>query len=203
MMSNNRDVARAVRLIVARLITVALLCACACAALVFVAPARAASDESDVRSAIESAFAQLRAGNYDALYDVLPTASQHRLSRERFTQALARTKNMYELERLEIGAVHVAGDLAVVDSVIYGHARAPFAGEGKIVTRQYLVREDGRWRVTTGDRAAINPLLAANPAFAKRYPPTQPHLYVKRAGKWVDIRTLFKEARQQATKRSG
>ena len=79
----------------------------------------AASDESDVRSAIESAFAQLRSGNYDALYDVLPTASQRRLSRERFTRALERTKNMYELERLEIGAVHVAGDLAVADSVIY------------------------------------------------------------------------------------
>ena len=65
------------------------------------------------------------------------------------------------------------------------------------------MREDGRWRVTTGERAAISPLLAANPAFAKRYPPTQPRIYVKRDGKWVDIRTMFKDARQQATKRSG
>ena len=197
-MSNKKYLARTSRLIAA-----ALFFTFACASLVFVAPVRAASDESDVRSAIESAFAQLRSGNYDALYDVLPTASQRRLSRERFTRALERTKNMYELERLEIGAVHVAGDLAVADSVIYGHARAPFEGEGKIVARQYLVREDGRWRVTTGERAAISPLLAANPAFAKRYPPTQPRIYVKRDGKWVDIRTMFKDARQQATKRSG
>ena len=198
MMSNKSYLARR-----ARLGAVALMFAFACSLLVFVAPARAASDESDVRGAIESAFAQLRTGNYDALYDVLPSASQRRLSRERFTRALERTKNMYELERLEIGAVHVAGDLAMADSVVYGRARAPFEGEGKIVVRQYLVREAGRWRVTTGDRAAISPLLTANPAFAKRYPPTQPRLYVKRDGRWVDIRTMFKDARQQATKRSG
>ncbi|PYS89647.1 MAG: hypothetical protein DMF64_17090 [Acidobacteria bacterium] len=197
-MSNKSYLARR-----ARLGAVALMFAFACSLLVFVAPARAASDESDVRGAIESAFAQLRTGNYDALYDVLPSASQRRLSRERFTRALERTKNMYELERLEIGAVHVAGDLAMADSVVYGRARAPFEGEGKIVVRQYLVREAGRWRVTTGDRAAISPLLTANPAFAKRYPPTQPRLYVKRDGRWVDIRTMFKDARQQATKRSG
>src|SRR5437868_14715702 len=102
MMSNNRSVVRESRLHATRVLTVALLLTFACASLVFVAPVRAASDESDVRSVIESAFEQLRNGNYDALYDVLPTASQRRLSRERFTQALARTKNMYELERLEI-----------------------------------------------------------------------------------------------------
>ena len=104
---------------------------------------------------------------------------------------------------LGIKTVYVAGDLAVADSVVYGRARAPFEGEGKIVVRQYLVREDGRWRVTTGDRAAISPLLAANPAFAKRYPPTQPRLYVKRDGRWVDISTMIKNARRQAAKRSG
>jgi hypothetical protein len=202
-MSNKRDAGRTPRLLLRRLLVAALFFTCACSSLIFVAPARAASDESDVRSAIESAFEQLRSGNYDALYDVLPSASQHRLSRERFTSALERTKNMYELERLEIGAVHVTGNLAVADSVVYGRARAPFEGEGKIVVRQYLVREDGRWRVTTGDRTAISPLLAANPAFAKRYPPKQPQLYVKRDGRWVDISTMIKNARRQAPKRNG
>jgi hypothetical protein len=94
---------------------------------------------------------------------------------------------MYELDRVEIGAVRVAGDLGVVDSVVYGRGRAPFAGEAKIVARQYLVREGGRWRVTTGDRATIQPLLAANPAFAKKYPLTQPRLYLKRDNRWVDM----------------
>lgn len=155
----------------------------------------AASDESDVRSAVESAFADLKGGNYGALYDVLPSASQKKITRENFTRALERTRGMYELESLQIGAVHTANDLAVVDSVVYGRAKAPFEGEGKIVLRQYLVREGGRWRVTTGDRLTVQPLLAANPAFARRYPLTQPRLYVKRDNRWVLIDELMRQSR--------
>ena len=164
---------------------------------VFATHAVAASDESDVRSVVEQTFGQLRSGDYGALYDVLPSTSQKKISRERFASALERTRGMYELDRLEIGAVHVAGDLAVVDSTIYGRARAPFEGEGKLVLRGYLQREGGRWRVTLAERNAASSLLAANPTFARRYPPTQPRLYVKRDGKWQDLRTLMKDARQK------
>lgn len=151
------------------------------------APSGVAANEAEVRGTVERAFQQLKAGDFNSLYDVLPSASQRRQSREGFVRALERTRGMYELERLEIGAVRVSGDLSVVDSVIYGRGRAPFAGEAKIVARQYLVREDGRWRVTTGDRATIQPLLTANPAFAKKYPLAQPRLYLKRDNRWVDI----------------
>ena len=163
------------------------------------APA-AVSDESDVRSAVEQAFQQLRGGDYGALYEVLPTASQRRVPREQFVRALERSRDFYDLERLEIGTVRVAGNLALVDTIVYARARKPFEAEGKIVARQYLVREGGRWRVTTGERATINPLLAANPAFAKRYPPTEPRVYLKRDGKWVDIRTVFKNTRRPPAK---
>jgi hypothetical protein len=161
--------------------------------------AHGASDEAGVRSAVESAFSRLKGGDYGALYDVLPTASQKKISRESFTRALERTRGMYELDRLEIGAVHAAGDLAVVDSVVYGRAKAPFEGEGKIVLRQYLVREGGSWRVTTGDRSTVAPLLAANPSFARRYPLTQPRLYVRRDNRWV----LIDESARQSRGRTG
>lgn len=154
--------------------------------------------EAEARSTVERAFQQLKSGDYNSLYDVLPTASQRRLSREQFVRALERTRNMYELDRVEIGAVRVSGDLGVADSVVYGRGRAPFAGEAKIVTRQYLVREGGRWRVTTGDRATIQPLLAANPAFGKKYPLTQPRLYLKRDNRWVDMSKELQGMRRRA-----
>jgi len=163
------------------------------------APARVASSETEVRGTIERAFQQLKAGDYNSLYDVLPSASQRRQSRAGFVRALERTRGMYELERLEIGAVRVSGDLGVVDSTVYGRGRAPFAGEAKIVARQYVVREGGRWRVTTGDRATIQPLLAANPSFAKKYPFSQPSLYLKRDGRWVDISKQLRGLRRRAT----
>lgn len=163
-------------------------------------PVRVASNEAEVRSTVERAFQQLKSGDYNSLYDVLPSASQKRLSREQFVRALERTRGMYELDRVEIGAVRVSGDLGVVDSVVYGRGRAPFAGEAKIVARQYLVREGGRWRVTTGERATIQPLLAANPAFAKKYPLTQPRLYLKRDNRWVDMSKELQGMRRRAMK---
>jgi hypothetical protein len=162
------------------------------------ATVRVAPNEAEVRGAVERAFQQLKSGDYRSLYDVLPTASQRRLSREQFVRALERTRGMYELDRVEIGAVRVSGDLGVVDSVVYGRGRAPFAGEAKIVARQYLVREGGRWRVTTGDRATIQPLLASNRAFAKKYPITQPRLYLKRDNRWVDMSKELNGLRRRA-----
>lgn len=171
---------------VARLAAVAVAAACFLSALSH-AGARAASDEAEVRGAVEGAFRQLRAGQYGSLYDVLPSSSQRRLSRQRFVSALERARGMYELDRLEISSVRVAGDLAVVDANIYGRARAPFEAEGKIVARQYLVREGGRWRVTTGEASTVRPLLAAHPDFAKKFPPREPRLFLKRDGRWVEM----------------
>jgi len=170
-------------------------------AAVTAAPARVASSEAEARGTVERAFQQLKSGDYDSLYEVLPSASQRRVTRERFVGALKRTRGMYELDRLEIGAVRVVGDVGMADSVVYGRVRAPFEGEAKIVARQYLVREGGRWRVTTGDAATIRPLLAANPAFAKKYPFTQPRVYLKQNGKWVDFSGVLRSGvRRRANK---
>lgn len=156
-------------------------------------PARAARsvrDNAEVRGVVQRIFQQLKSGDYDALYDTLPTAQQRRVSRERFTRSLGRTRDLYELDRLEIGAVRTSGDLAVVDTVMYGRVLRPVQSEGKIVVQQYLVREDGTWRVATGDRATVQRFLAANPTFARKFPLQKPRIYIKRDGRWVDVSSL-------------
>ena len=154
------------------------------------AAARTASSEAEARGAITQAFERLRAGDYGALYDALPSASQRRVSRERFVSALQRTRERVELDRMDVAAVRVAGDLAMVDTVVYGRVLRPVVGEGKIVSRQYLVREGGRWRVTTGDSSTVRPLLTANPQFARRFPPIEPRVYLKHDGRWIDLSAL-------------
>ncbi|HEX5707216.1 MAG TPA: hypothetical protein VFX96_07970 [Pyrinomonadaceae bacterium] len=154
-------------------------------------------DESEARAAIEQAFDRLRAGDYAAVYDSLPTASQRRISRARFVEGLSRTRGVFTLERLEVERVRVAGNLAVVDSTLYATVNQPIQSEGKIVSRQYLVREGGRWRVTTGDRSTVRPLLAANPSFARQFPPTEPRVFLKRDGRWVGIETLVPRRKRQ------
>jgi hypothetical protein len=158
------------------------------------------SDETEVRRVVQTTFEQLKAGKYGELYDSLPVASRARLSRERFTNMLRSSSGTYRLDRMEVGAVRVSGDIATVDTVMYGSIERPIQAEGKIVAQQYLVREDGKWRVATGDRATVRRFLAANPSFAKKFPIREPRVYVKRDGRWVDLTNTLKTAtRRRAT----
>jgi hypothetical protein len=146
-----------------------------------------ASDQTDVRSTVQHVFEQLKSQNYSALYDLLPGASRNRMSRDRFVSALQRAQDFYQLDRLEIGAVRVAGNHAVVDTVLYGRVVAPIQAEGKIVVQQYLLRENGKWRVATGDQGAVRKFLAANPGFSKGFRIRQPRIYIKQNNQWVEF----------------
>jgi len=146
-----------------------------------------ASDESDVREMVNRVFQQLKSHDYGSLYDVLPGSSRNRMSRDRFVSSLQRAQGIFELDRLDVGAVKVAGNIAVVDTVLYGRVTIPVQLEGKIVVQQYLVKEDGKWRVATGDQSTIKKFLSANPAFSKGFKIRQPRIYVKQDGKWMEF----------------
>ena len=146
----------------------------------------APSDQSDVRAAVQRIFNQLKNGEYSSLYDALPSSARSRTTRERLAQGLQRTQDTFELQKIEIGSVSVAGNLAVVDTTMYAHVK-PLNADGKLVVQQYLVREDGSWRVATGDTATINRFLQSNPAFAKRFPIRKPQAFVYQNNKWVPI----------------
>jgi hypothetical protein len=79
------------------------------------------------------------------------------------------------------------GDLAVVDTVLYGKVVTPIQAEGKIVVQQYLLRESGKWRVATGDQSSVKKFLAANPGFSKGFKIRPPKIYVKQNGAWVEF----------------
>jgi hypothetical protein len=146
-----------------------------------------ASDETDVRGIVQQVFQQLQSRDYGAVYDSLPSATRNRMSRDRFINALKRAQDRYVLDRMSIGAVRVSGNVAVADTELYGRLTQPLEAEGKIVVQQYVVREDGRWRVATGDNATIQRFLKANPAFGRKFPIRQPRIFVKQDGKWVEL----------------
>jgi hypothetical protein len=145
------------------------------------------SDHSDVRATVQSVFEQLKSHDYSSLYDVLPGSARNRMSRERFVSALQRAQDFYQLDRLEIGATKVMGNLAVVDTVLYGRVVNPIQAEGKIVVQQYLLREDGKWRVATGDQPTVKKFLAAHPGFSKGFTIRQPRIFVKQNDKWIEF----------------
>jgi ABC-type transporter MlaC component len=149
--------------------------------------AAAPSDESEVRSAVQRIFDQLKDGQYEALYDSLPSSTKSRLARDRFVRGLQGSRNMYQLQRIEIGPPRISGDIAVVDTVMFARIQQPFNGDGKLVVQQYLVRENGNWQVATGDRATIDRFLKSNPAFARKFPIKKTRAFVQQDGKWLEI----------------
>lgn len=157
------------------------------ATLLFMHGSARASDSSDVRSTVQSVFEQLKAHDYSSLYDRLPASSRSRMSRDRFVNALQRAQGFYQLDRLEVGAVKVSGNLAVVDTVLYGRVLNPIQAEGKIVAQQYLLREEGKWRVATGDQSAVRRFLAQNPGFSRGFKIRQPRIYIRQNGKWIEF----------------
>jgi hypothetical protein len=144
-------------------------------------------EEAEVRNTVLRIFNQLKGGEYSALYDSLPSSTRTRMSRERFVAALERSREAYRLDSIEIGAVRIVGDLAAVDTVMYGHIAKPIEGDGKLVVQQYLVKENGSWRVATGDRATIDRFLKSNPGFARRFPIKRTRAFIKNDGKWVEV----------------
>jgi hypothetical protein len=145
------------------------------------------SDESDVRNAVQHIFNQLKSGQYGSLYDSLPSSSRSRISRDRLVQGLQQSQSVFQLQRIEIGAVRVSGNLAVVDTIMYAHLTKPLNADGKLVVQQYLVREDGSWRVATGDNATINTFLKNNPSFGKKFPIKKPQAFINQNGKWIPV----------------
>lgn len=156
-----------------------------------------ASDERDVRAVVLTIFEQLKAGEYGQLYEALPAASRSRIARGRFTEMLRRTSGTYRLERIDVGAIRVSGDIAVVDTVMYGSVQRPVSAEGKIVAQQYLVREGGKWRVATGDAGTVRRFLAVNPGFAKKFPIRNPRVFIKRDGRWIDLSNAVNASRRR------
>jgi len=167
-------------------------------ALIVLTPEVGMSSQAEVRSMVQSVFEQLKSGNFSALYDVLPSSARTRMSRERFVGALQRTQGFYQLDRMDIGAIKESGNFAVVDTVLYGRVVNPIQAEGKIVAQQYLIREDGKWRVATGDQSTVRKFLATNPAFAKGFQLREPEIYVKQGDKWVKFNMPRATSRKKA-----
>lgn len=161
------------------------------------AVANVPSAEGEVRAVVEKVFESLKSKNYETLYDTLPSATRSRMSRERFASALRRTQDSYDLNRMDIGKINVSGNIAIVDTVLYGRLLQPFDTEGKIVVQQYLVREDGNWKVATGDNATINRFLTANPAFGRKFRIRPPRIFVKKDGGWVEFTPPKRQPRQR------
>lgn len=145
------------------------------------------------RGSVTTFFNQLKSGQYESLYDQLPSQIQKTAPRDQTIQSLKRLGAFITMERMDIGRVQQRGDLAVIDTTIYGRLTKPMKlqgeeiSEGRVAVQQYLIKEGKEWRVITADDRTRAFFLRQNPDFAKEFSLTSPLFGYKRNGVWQNL----------------
>lgn len=145
------------------------------------------------RAAVISFFNSLKAGQYDALYDQLPSQVQQQASREQTVNSLKRLGAFIVMERMDVGQVQQRGDHAVIDTTIFGRLTRPMKvdgeeiAEGRVVVQQYLIKEGKEWRVITADDRTRAYFLRQNPEFSRGFTLSSPQFSYKKDGSWHSL----------------
>jgi hypothetical protein len=154
-----------------------------------VAPAQ----NKDARGAVQTFFSLLKSQKYTQLYDSLPSELQKQTTREQLTNSLKRLEAYLSVERMEIGRVQQRGELAVVDTTIYGSLKRAMeingqqVKEGRVTVQQYLFKENGHWKIATADNRARDFFLKRNPNFKQQFQLIQPQFAFRQDGKWTPL----------------
>ncbi len=145
-----------------------------------------AGDERRVRTAVQRFFSLLQRGRYSELYSLLPTSLRKQTTPDELEQSLRRLGQFIAIENLTIGQIQQQGDIAVVETVITGRMKRevpgrisghppsekpskPAAGRGRVTAQQYLIREDGQWRVATADSRSQQLFLRQHPGMSDHF----------------------------------
>ncbi len=145
------------------------------------------------RAAVQNFFKRLKAGQYDAVYDDLPSQVQQQVTREQLIQSLKRLESFLVMDKMEIGRVQQRAEAAVVDTTIYGRLKRPMKiegediFEGRVDVQQYLIKEGRDWRVITADDRTRAYFLRRNPEFNRGFELSAPRFAYKKRGEWQPL----------------
>jgi hypothetical protein len=143
------------------------------------------------KAAVQTFFTLLKAREYAALYQFLPNQLRQQLSADQLARSLSRLDEFIIIDRMAIGRVQEQGDMAVVDTTIYGRLKRPMeirgqkVEAGRVNVQQLLVKEDGTWRVATADGNTRAAFLKHHPDFNQKFQLTKPEFATKQNGKWT------------------
>ncbi len=169
-----------------------LIC-CALAIVATTFAAQAQNKSGDARGTTQNFFALLKSQKYAELHDFLPSQLQKQTTREQLAESLKRLDQFLTIQRMEITRVQQRGDFAVADTTIYGNLKRTMkmngeeVKEGRVSVQQYLLKEEGRWRITTADKRSTDFFLKRNPEFKQQFQLTQPQFALKQNGKWTAL----------------
>lgn len=150
-------------------------------------------DEKAVRSAVQRFFSLLQRGRYRELHGLLPSSFRSQTTPEEVERSLRRLGEFIRIESLTIGEVRQEGETAVAETTITGRlvrqlptrsngapAVRPAAGtrRGRVIAWQYLVREEGLWRVASADNRSQQLFFQRHPGIREKFAVPPPRFEV-------------------------
>ena len=160
--------------------------------LVLAVETRAAIDETKaVRGTLERYFTLLKTGRYERVYDLLPLSAQGVTSRQEMAAGLSRLTELLRFEKIEIGRIEQKGGMAVAATAIYGTLAQPVTlngetiSQGRVTSQQYLIREQGRWKIASVNEVTLRLFLKEHPAAGTLFSQQYTRFELLRNGQWV------------------
>lgn len=159
-------------------------------------PVASPSNEKAIRMSLQKYFNLLRTGRYGELYNTLPSAFQKQSTREEVAESLSRIGEFLKLSRMEIGRIEVRsieqqGEFAVAATTIFGQLTRPITlnnreiRQGRISSQQYLIRENGTWKIASANERTLRGFMKDHPEVATLFPQTRTRLELLSDGKWI------------------
>jgi hypothetical protein len=154
-------------------------------------PLASVNAEKSIRGAIQRYFTLLKTGRYGQLYDSLPLVFQKQSTREEVAASLGRLGEFLKLERIEIGEIEQRGDVAVASTTIFGALPRPITlnnreiRQGRVSSRQYLIRENGVWKIASANERTLRAFMKAHPEVETLFPQTHTRFELLSDGKWI------------------
>ena len=142
--------------------------------------------EKAVRATVQRFFSLLKTRQYQALYDFLPLQFQKQTTREQLVASLRRLDEFLIIEKMEVGRIQQRDDLAVVDTVIHGRLKRPVnmqgreIRQGRVSSQQYLIREEGKWKIATADNRSQQFFLQQHPEVKQYFQLTRPQFSIEK-----------------------
>ncbi len=152
------------------------------------------NQSKDARTATQTFFSLLKSQQYASLHDFLPDQLQKQITPEQLALSLKRLDSFITIEKMEIGRVQQKGDLAVIETTIYGRLKKPLqmngeeVKEGRVTVQQYLFKENNHWKIATADNRTRDYFLKQHPDFNQQFQFTQPKFELKQNGQWTTMR---------------
>lgn len=144
-----------------------------------------------IRKAVERHFTLLRTRQYQPLYNSLPASVRQKTTREEMAESLERLRRFLKIDRMEIGEIEQRGPLAVATTTIYGRLVTPLnlngqeISEGRVTTQQYLINEDGRWKIASATEGALRDFLRTHPEAATQFRQSHTRFELRGQQGWV------------------